>query len=182
MRTDKPWKILSSEIKYENPWIKIHEDKVITPLGGEGIYGYMQSNDSVLVAVLNNRHELYLIRKFDYPVQKWDWELPGGGGDKQNSVEASRRELKEETGISAEAWEVLGSARICGGLMTERVTICLARDLSFDGEKELSNEQIDEQKFFSMAQIDAMIESGDIDTSPTITAIHFVQKWLSRDV
>lgn len=182
MRTDNPWKILSSEIKYKNPWMTIHEDKVITPLGGEGIYGYMESNDSVLVAVLNETNKLYLIRKFDYPSQKWDWELPGGGGDQQDPILASKRELKEETGILATDWHRLGSARVCGGLMTERATIYLAQNLLETEQKEISNEQIDEAKFFSMEQVDTMIETGDIDSAPSIAAIHLVQKWLTQNV
>ena len=80
MRTDNPWKILSSEIKYKNPWMRIREDKVITPLGTKGIYGVMESNDSVMIAVLNEKKELYLVRTFSYPAASWNWELPGGGG------------------------------------------------------------------------------------------------------
>lgn len=181
MRTDKPWKVLGSEIKYKNPWMQIREDKVITPLGTEGIYGVMESNDSVMIAVLNDKNELYLIRTFAYPAQSWNWELPGGGGDLQDQVEASRRELEEETGIIANSWDFLGKARVCNGFMTERMAVYLAQDLSFTGEKEVSTEQIDDAKFFSMEQVDAMIESGDINDAQSITGIHLAQKRIERN-
>lgn len=34
-----PWKVLSSEEKYENPWIRVTEYQVINPGGGSGSYG-----------------------------------------------------------------------------------------------------------------------------------------------
>lgn len=182
MRTDKPWKILNSEIKYKNPWMQIREDKVITPLGSEGIYGVLESNDSVMVAVVNDQYNLYMVRTFAYPDQSWNWELPGGGGDLQDPIEASKRELEEETGILADTWELLGKTRVCNGFMTEHMAVYLARDLSFTGKKEVSTEQIDEAKFFSMKQIDAMIESGEINDAQSITGIHLAQKWLERNV
>ena len=36
---ENPWNTLSTEIKYENPWIRINEDKVLNPAGNPGIYG-----------------------------------------------------------------------------------------------------------------------------------------------
>lgn len=180
MRTDNPWKTLSSEIKYQNPWIRVREDKVITPTGSEGIYGVMESNDSVMIAVLSDKSELYLVRTFSYPSQSWNWELPGGGGDNEDAAIASQRELEEETGIRAATWEKLGTTRVCNGLMTEKMTVYLARDLSFDGTKETADEQIDEGKFFPMGDIDAMVTDGRINDSQSITGIYLVQKWIER--
>ena len=180
MRTDNPWKIIDTKIKYQNPWIRVREDKVITPTGSEGIYGVMESNDSVMIAVINDKKELYLIRTFSYPAQSWNWELPGGGGDGEDAILASKRELEEETSILAHTWEKLGTTRVCNGLMTEKMTAYLARDLSFDGTKEAADEQIDEGKFFSMSDIDAMVARGDINDGQSITGIHLAQKWLEK--
>lgn len=182
MRTDKPWNILSSEIKYKNPWMQVREDKVITPLGTEGIYGVLESKDSVMIAVLNDKHELYLVRTFAYPDQSWNWELPGGSSDGEEGASASRRELEEETGILANVWELLGKTRVCNGFMTERMSVYLARDISFTGEKEVSTEQIDEAKFFSMSQIDDMITSGEINDAQSVTGIHLAQKRIAKNV
>ena len=158
----------------------IIEDKVITPTGSNGIYAYLDSKNSVMVAVLNEKDELYIIRTFSYPDKSWNWEMPGGNSDGENVAIASKRELEEETGIIASTWEKLGETRVCNGFMTEYMTTYLARDLSFTGTKEISDEQIDEARFVSMSEIDAMIARGDINDSQSITTIHLTQKWLDR--
>ena len=181
MRSDNPWKVISSKITYKNPWMRIREDKVITPLGKEGIYGLMESSDSVMITVLNDNNELYLIRTFSYPAGSWNWELPGGNTDGQDPIEASKRELEEETGILANTWQELAKTRVCNGFMTERMITFLAKDLSFTGAKEISSEQIDTAKFLSIEEVDAMIERGEINDGQSITGIHLAQKWLQRN-
>lgn len=181
MRSDHPWKTVSSKVVYENPWIRVREDAVITPMGGDGLYGVMESNDSVMIAAVNDKNEMYLVRTYSYPVQSWNWEIPGGGGDKEDGLVAAKRELEEETGILAKTWQKLGHTRICNGLMTERMTTYLATDISFEGEKETADEQIDQARFFSMEEIDEMIQKGEINDGQSITAIHFAQKWLAKN-
>lgn len=181
MRLDNPWKVVSSKIVYQNPWMRIREDAVVTPTGGDGIYGLMESHDSVMITVLNDKNELYLIRTFSYPAASWNWELPGGQSDGEATDKASQRELEEETGILAKSWEKLGKTRVCNGFMTERMATYLARDIVLTGEKEISNEQIDTARFIPMDEVDAMIECGEINDGQSITGIHLVQKWLSRN-
>lgn len=180
MRDDNPWKLLSSEIKYQNNWMRIVEDSVITPSGSAGIYAYLDSKDSVMITVVNDDEELYLVRTFSYPDKSWNWELPGGSTDGEDAAIASKRELEEETGILAKTWQKIGSTRVCNGFMTERMTTYLATDVSFDGEREIADEQISEARFFDMQEVDAMIERGEINDGQSITAIHFAQKWLQR--
>lgn len=181
MRSDNPWKVRSSKTIYKNPWMRIQEDTVVTPTGGDGIYGFMDSSDSVMITVLNDKNELYLIHTFSYPASSWNWELPGGNTDAEDSFKASKRELEEETGIIANTWKKLGYTRVCNGFMTERMVTYLATDISFTGRKEIANEQIDVAKFVPMTEIDAMIERGEINDGQSITGIYFVQKWLTRE-
>lgn len=42
MNDNHPYKTVASKVVYENPWIRVREDKIIRPDGKEGIYGVME--------------------------------------------------------------------------------------------------------------------------------------------
>lgn len=166
---------------YQNPWMRIREDAVVRPDGSNGIYGVMESKDSVVIVAMNENNEVYLIRSFKYPVLAWSWGLPGGGGDNEEPEIASKRELVEETGIIAKKWTSLGSTRVSSGLMTERMSVLLAQDLSFSDRPIADDtELIEEGKFISFDEIDEMIEKNEIDDAQTVTGLYLALRWLKH--
>lgn len=182
MQRHNPWKIISSKTVYQNPWIRVREDQVIKPDGNDGIYSVIESKDSVIVGAINDDGYIYLIYSFSYPAQSWQWELPGGGSDGEEIIEASKRELAEETGITANEWITLPATRVCDGLMTERMHTLLARDLSFKS-KPASDDSgvIAKGKFFSLNEVHEMIDSGEIDEGQSITALYLIERWLDSN-
>jgi len=170
----------ASKVVYQNPWITIHEDETITPDGSKGMYGYMESKDSVMVVVLDEQQRVFLVRAYKYPSNSWGWELPGGGGDGEHLLDASKRELEEETEIRADSWELLGKHYVCNGLMTEQMATYLARGHHADGQREQSDETFAAMRFFSLEEIDAMIAQGDINDCQTMTALHLLKVKLAN--
>lgn len=168
---------VTSKVVYQNPWITIHEDETIDTAGNKGIYGYMESRDSCMVIVLDDQHRIYFVRGFRYPSQSFGWELPGGGGDNEDLLEASKRELREETGIIANTWEKLGEAYVCNGLMTEKMAVCLARDLEFTNFKQDSGETFSDMRFFSLDEVYQLIRDGEINDCQTLTGLQYYITW-----
>ena len=169
-----------SKVIYQNPWITVYEDETTMPSGKPGIYGYMESKDSVMTAVVDKDDRVCLVKAFRYPSKSWGWELPGGGGEGENPIEAAKRELREETGIVAERWEKLGETLVCNGFMTERMVTCLAYGLSLTGKKEIGEEALDGMSFFSLADIDSLIDNKQINDGQTLTGLYFLQRWLRK--
>ena len=125
----------------------------------------------------NENGELHLIRSYNYPVSTWSWGLPGGGGEGEKPEIAAKRELAEETGITATKWEFLGKMRVSSGLMTEQMTVFLAQDLSFGERIEAEDKDlISEGRFFSFKEIDDMITRGEIDDTQTVTGLYLARR------
>lgn len=181
MSKDHPYKTLDSKVVYKNPWIRVREDKVILPNGVEGIYGLMESKDSVMTVVMNSKKEIYLIRAYSYPDQSWNWELPGGGGEGEDAIGASKRELVEETGIVAEDWTLLGKTRVCNGLMTEKQSTFLARNIVLTDKKDTEDEAIiSHGAFYSLDHIRTMISEGAINDGQSLAGLYLAEQWLDR--
>ena len=182
MNTENPFKTQSSKVVYENPWIRIHEDAIVRPDGSDGIYGYLESKDSVKIIALNDKQEVFLVRSFRYPTASWIWELPGGSSDGEEILTASKRELAEETGITAESWTSLGKTVVCNGLMTEHQAVLLAQELTIGARIAADDVQlVTEGKFVSSTEIDQMISNGEIDDNMTLTGLFLAQRWLHKN-
>ena len=169
---NSPYQTLSTKTVYQNPWITVEENQIIHPDGREGIYSVVKTNDSVVIIPVNQNDEIFLIQSFSYPAQKWHWELPAGGSDQEDYIIASKRELQEETGITASHWTQIGLARPMDGIMPERIAVLLATDLQL-GEPTEHDGTIKDRKFFTLDQINAMVTNGDIDEGITLTALYY---------
>jgi 8-oxo-dGTP pyrophosphatase MutT (NUDIX family) len=183
MKTNNPFRTLSSKTVYENPWMRVREDSVIRPDGTSGIYGVMESEDSVVIVALNNFNEIYLIKSYSYPAMAWSWTLPGGGSNSEDLEIAAKRELIEETGIVASSWSTLGNTRIAGGLITERTSFLLAQDLLFKERVDADDKDLIEKgKFVAFNDVEKMIASGEINDCQTITGFYFVRTLCAEHV
>lgn len=177
----QPIRTVSSKVVYKNPWISIREDAIVHPGGREGIYGYVDSKDSVMVIAVNNTGQIYLVNAYRYPSKSWGWELPGGSADGENPVEASRRELQEETGLQSDDWHVIGSPLVCNGLMNERMNVVAALNVR-PGTATETEEVFSDQRFFSAEEISAMASSGEIDDAQTMACLYIYLTWRQKGI
>ena len=101
--TKNPWQTLNSAVRYENPWLAIRHEEVVTPAGTPGIYGVVSfKNKAVGVIPLDEDGNTYLVGQYRYPLDEYSWEIPEGGSPLgTDPLESAKRELKEETGLEA---------------------------------------------------------------------------------
>jgi 8-oxo-dGTP pyrophosphatase MutT (NUDIX family) len=125
-----PWHTLASKQVYDNPWITVREDRVIRPDGEPGIYGVVHyKNIAVGVLPIEEDH-IYLVGQYRYPLESYSWEVPEGGcPEGEEPLLAAQRELKEETGLEARRWRMLGEAYLSNSVADEYAVWFLATGL-----------------------------------------------------
>ena len=130
--THNPWQTLSSEVKYQNPWISVREDQVLNPSGGRGIYGVVTMKNWALgIVPVDAEGNTWLVGQYRYPLREYSWEIPMGGGPVELDVlESARRELREETGLLAARWTRIARLHTSNSVTDEEGFVFLAEDLT----------------------------------------------------
>lgn len=172
-KTLNPWTTLSSQLVYQNPWIRLREDKVITPSGEPGLYGVVEPRGYAIgIAALTPDNQIYLVGQYRYPMQQYSWEIPEGGSESpETPLETAKRELQEEAGLIANTWEQLGGEiHLSNCFTSERGYLFVARDLTVT-EKSPDATEVLEVKKIPFTEALAMVTSGEINDALTIMAI-----------
>lgn len=167
-----PWKILSSEAKYDNPWINVTEHQVINPAGGRGIYGQVHfKNLAIGILVLDDEGNTFLVGQFRFPLGQYSWEIPEGGGPlTEDPLASARRELKEETGITARSWREIQRMHLSNSVSDELGIIYLAQDLVYGDSAPEETEQLEVRRL-PLEEACRMVEDGTITDSLSVAAL-----------
>ena len=130
--TYNPWRVLTSTVKYQNPWISVREDQVLNPSGGAGIYGVVtMKNKAIGIVPVDADGNTWLVGQYRYPLNEYSWEIPMGGGPVELDVlESARRELREETGLLAGRWTRIARLHTSNSVTDEEGFVFLAEDLT----------------------------------------------------
>lgn len=130
-RKHGPWTILSSEQKYKSPWLEVREDQVLRPDGSKGIFSLATIADGSSVLPIDDDGNVYLLKQFRFAIGRDSTETATGGLDHDESpLDAAKRELKEELGISAEEWISLGITHPFTSGVASTAHLFLARKLT----------------------------------------------------
>jgi ADP-ribose pyrophosphatase len=127
-----PWQTLERQTVYDNPWITVRHAEVICADGAPGIYGVVHfKNRAIGVLPIDDEGYTYLVGQYRYPLEQYSWEIPEGGCPVgEDPLQAAQRELKEETGLSACQWELLGRAHLSNSVSDEEALYYLATGLA----------------------------------------------------
>ncbi len=133
----------------------ISVELVETPAGKREV---VRHPGAVAVLVLAEDNQVLLVRQFRAPAGRDLWEIPAGTMEPgEKPLATAKRELLEETGISASDWSYLGSLYPTPGYSDERIHFYLAQGVSgtAHGQSEVS-----EARFFSRTQIMDLVQDG----------------------
>lgn len=172
MSEANPWRTLTYSVRYDNPWITVTHHDVLKPNGDPGIYGTVHfKNLAIGVVVLDDDLNTWLVGQYRYPLERYSWEIPEGGGDRsEDPLENAKRELKEEAGIEAAHWRLILRMDLSNSVTDEEALIYLATGLTHG---EAAPEDTEDLSLRSMPFDEAysMVEEGQITDSLTVAAL-----------
>jgi len=162
-------KIISSKQVYDCGLFRVTEDVAVDPKTKFKIKrSVVRHIGSAVMMAVDDKKRILLVRQYRLPAEKRLWELPAGRLDPgEKPLQAAKRELKEETGYSANKWTKLASYYASPGFVQERMTIYLAEDLTEGEATPMDDEQI-EARWFKRKELAAMIADGEIEDGKTL--------------
>ena len=167
-----PWTTLSIKTVYENPWIKVTHEEVNDPSGNPGIYGKVHfKNLAIGILPIDENENTWLVGQYRYTLNQYSWEIPEGGCPIDTEpVETAKRELLEETGITANDWTQLFDFHTSNSVTDEYGIIFLATGLSFGKSEPESTEELIVKKV-PFDKVYEMVLNGEITDLMSVTAI-----------
>lgn len=166
------WKTLDTRIVFDNPWITVREDRVINPGGGRNDYGHVHfKNRAVAILPLDDAANTWLVGQDRYTLGAWSWELPMGGAPlDEDPLDAARRELKEETGLTAARWREMMRLHTSNSITDEAGIVFVAEELR-QGEPEFEETENIEIRKLPVADAIGMIRRGEITDAISVAAL-----------
>lgn len=167
-------KAVSSQLVYQNKWMRVREDALVYADGSSGIYGVVDKPDFALILPVHADKRIQLVEQYRYPVGARFWECPQGSWEGNSDVAPevlAQGELQEETGFAAARMRHIGHLHEAYGFCNQGFHVFLATDLSPAEARRDMQEQDMRTAAFALADVKEMIATGAIKDAPTIAAI-----------
>lgn len=163
---------LARSVVYESPWVNLYLDKVRFPNGLViDQYHLLDFPRGAVTAIMENASgEVMFVRVSRYTSGTTDWELPAGGMEPgESEIDATERELREETGYTSIDHKLIYSYYPMNGNANKifHIVSCKAQDIVQDIDKN----EISDTRWFTRDEVKQMIQDKVVIDGFTLTAL-----------
>lgn len=170
-------RIESGKRVFEGKLVKVDCMDVTLPDGKSAKREAVRHPGAAAVVAVDDQNNVLLVRQYRAAIAKALIEIPAGKLDfpGEDRLDAAKRELKEETGMSANCWIHLTDMVSSPGFCDEVIGIYLATGLS------AGDVSPDEDEFLNVIKVPlgtlmAMVRSGSITDAKTLVGLLMANK------
>lgn len=172
------WTIKETEKVFGNDYFKVFEDKVVQPDGKDGKYATIEFVPGISVLPIDDEDFVYLTKQFRYVAGRETLEVVAGGIEDEPPIEAAKRELKEELGITAGELTEFGTIQLDNSIIKARSTFFIARKLTFGKTDRDGAEEMEAVKI-SFREAVEKVSNGEITHAPSCVLL--LKAWLKSE-
>ncbi|PTM58590.1 NUDIX hydrolase [Desmospora activa] len=155
--------------------IQVQVDEVELPDGRRASRELVKHPGAVSILALTEEQKIVLVRQFRKPLEKTILELPAGKLEPGEApVECAKRELKEETGYTADRLTKVAGFYTSPGFADEYLHIYQAEGLK-KGEAIPDTDEFVETVELTLEEAFARLATGEIDDAKTVVALYMWQ-------
>lgn len=168
--------IVSDEAVYKSKYFEVREQEVELPNKKKKKYSIVERRPISVILPITDKKELYIISQYRTLYNKRLLEAVAGHADgNETPLEAAKRELLEETGISARQWEEVARVESSASVIKSTMSIFLAKELDFDKPRPEDMENIELRKI-TIDEALEKISEGEIRTAATMIGIYTLDR------
>lgn len=169
-----------SSTVFQTGLFQLMSDNITLPNGVTTDVHILRHPGAAAIIPLINQNQLVLIRQYRHALADFIWEIPAGTLQPNEApLACAQRELIEETGYSARAWQPLGIITPVPGYSDERIHLFLATDMTA-GRQNLDKDELLEVVEIERGKALEMIDDGVIQDGKTIAGLLLANAWLQK--
>lgn len=156
-----PFELIRSERIYDSSWVGLRRDVVRRDDGPERDYHVVEITDAVAIVPVRTDGSIVLVGQYRYPHGRTHWEIPAGrlhAGE--SALDGAVRELREETGQAAAAFEPLHGFFPVNGISAHWAHLFVARGCASVGDLLLDDLELLVVRVFTQAEVEELLDAG----------------------
>lgn len=171
-------RILRREVAYTGKAFKVEKALVALPNGREGAYDLVVHIGSVTILPVDQEGMIHFVQQYRVGAEQVLLELPAGTLDAgEHPLHCAEREVREETGMGAGKFTLLGDIYLAPGYASEHMHLYLAQDLFPSPAKGDEDEFIDVEKI-PVKRAYQMAAANEIHDSKSLAAMLLARPFL----